>query len=109
MMCVYNYTAKYVRLVLTTYENFFHVFLCLLHVGFVPVSNLLDMYSSIWQGVLLSKFLFVTDPKPKIWLESFWRPQISQNISCFGRSKKIYENIAMLLGLSRLGNAAGVV
>ncbi len=45
--------------------------------------------------------VFVRDwPKAKIWLESFWRPQISQNIWSFGRSKS---------DLWKRCNAAGVV
>jgi hypothetical protein len=60
-------------------KTFFRVFSCSSNVGFVPVSDLLVMYSSIWRDVFSS-------PKIKIWLESFRRPQISQNISCFGRS-----------------------
>jgi hypothetical protein len=46
-------------------KTFFPVFSCSSYVGFVPVSNLLDMYCLIWRCVFLSKFLFVTDPKPK--------------------------------------------
>ncbi len=63
------------RLVLTAYENFFRVFLCSLYVGFVPVSNLLDIHCSIWGGVFLSKFLFVTDPKPKFGWRVFGGPR----------------------------------
>ncbi len=64
----------------------------------------LDLARCVFVEVFVRDWL-----KTKICLESFRRPQISQNISCFRRSQKIYQNIAMLLGLSRLGNAAGVV
>ncbi len=59
------------RSVFTAYENFFRVFLCSSYVGFVPVSNLLDMYSLIWQGVFSSKFLFVTDTKSDVSCPAF--------------------------------------
>ncbi len=84
-------------------------FLCSLYVGFVPVSNLLDMYCSIWQGVFSTKFLFVTDPNPKFGWRVFGGPRSPKTFHVMGDPKVIYKNIAMLLGLSKLGNAIGVV
>ncbi len=84
-------------------------FLCSWYVGFVPVSNLLDMYCSIWRGVFSSKFLFVTDPKPKFGWRVFGDPKSPKTFEALGHPKVIYKNFAMLLGLSKLGNAAGVV
>jgi hypothetical protein len=54
-------------LILTAYKNPFFVFFSFsLYVGFVPVSNLLDIYCSIWQGVFSSKFLFMTEARSVI-------------------------------------------
>jgi hypothetical protein len=78
-------------------------------VGFVPVSNLLDMYCSIWRGVFSSKFLFVTDPKPKFGWRAFGGPRSPKTFEVLGDPKVIYENFPMLLGLSKLGNTSGVV
>jgi hypothetical protein len=47
-------------------KTIFCVFLFSSYVGFVPVSNLLDIYSSIWQGEFSSKFLFMTDTKSNL-------------------------------------------
>ncbi len=47
-------------------KTIYRVFLCSSYVGFVPVSDLLDMYCLIWRGVFLSKFLFVTDPNQNL-------------------------------------------
>ncbi len=98
-----------IRLVLTAYQNFFWCFFVFVVCRFCTSKGsfgyvFLDLARCVFVKV------FVRDwPKTKIWLESFRMPQISQNISCFGRSQNIYQNIAMLLGLSRLGNATGVV
>ncbi len=95
--------------IFTAYENFFSCFLCSLYVGFVPVSNLLDVYCPVWQGVFSSKFLFMTDPKPKFGWRVFGGPRSPKMFEVLGDPKVIYQNFAMLLGLSKLGNAAGVV
>ncbi len=84
-------------------------FSCSSYVGFVPVSNLLDIYSSIQRGVFSSKFLFVTDPKPKFGWRVFGGQRSPKTFEVLGDPEVIYENFAMPLGLSRLGNAAGVV
>ncbi len=96
-------------LILTAYKNFFPVFSCSSYEGFVPVSDLLDMHCSIWRGVFSSKFLFVTDPKPKFGWRVFVGSRSPKTFEVLGDPKVIYENFAMLLGLSKLGNAAGVV
>jgi hypothetical protein len=97
------------RLVLTAYKNFFHAFLCSLYVGFVPVSNLLDMYSLIWRGVFLSKFLFVTDPKPKFDWRVFGGLRSPKTFHVLGDPKRFTKtlqccwgclDLAMPLGLS---------
>jgi hypothetical protein len=67
------------------------------------------MYCSIWQGVLLLKFLFMTDPKPKFGWRVFRGPRSPKTFEVLRDPKVIYKNFAMLLGLSKLGNAAGVV
>jgi hypothetical protein len=90
-------------------KTFLCVFLCSLYVGFVPVSNLLDMYCSIWQGVFSLKFLFMTDPKPKFGWRVFGGPRSPKTFEVLGDPKVIYEtlqccwgclNLAMPLGLS---------
>jgi hypothetical protein len=63
------------RLILTVNKNFFCVFSCSSYVGFVPVSNLLDINWSIWWGEFLSKFLLVTDPKPSFGWRVFGGPR----------------------------------
>jgi hypothetical protein len=78
-------------------------------VGFVRVSYLLDMYCSLRQGEFLSKFLFMTDPKPKFGWRVFGGPRSPKTFKVLGDPKVIYEKFAMPLGLSKLGNAAGVV
>jgi hypothetical protein len=50
----------------------------------------------------------VTDPKPKFGWRVFKGPRSPKSFEVLG-DPKIYENFAMLLGLSKLGNAAGVV
>jgi hypothetical protein len=51
----------------------------------------------------------VTDPKPKFGWRVFRGPRSPKTFAVLGDPKVIYENFAMLLGLSKLGNAAGVV
>jgi hypothetical protein len=63
------------RPILTSYKNFFVCFSFSSYVGFVPVSNLLDIYCYIWQGEFWSKFLFVTDTKPKFGWRVFVGPR----------------------------------
>jgi hypothetical protein len=58
--------------------------------------------------VFLSKIFFVTDPKPKFSRRVFGGPRSPKTFELLGDPKVIYENFAMLLGLSKLGNAAGV-
>jgi hypothetical protein len=62
----------------------FFVFFCLSYVGFVPVSDLLDMFSLIWQGVFLSKVLFMTDPKPKFGWRVFEGPRSPKTFHVLG-------------------------
>ncbi len=90
-------------------KTFFCVFLCLSYVCFVPVSNLLDMYSSIWWGVFSSKFLFVTDPKPKFGWRVFGGPRSPKKFHVLGDPKIFTKtlqccwgclDLAMPLGLS---------
>jgi hypothetical protein len=95
-------------LMLTAYENIFLCLVFLLYVGFVPVSILLDIYCSIWQGEFSSKFLVVTDPKPKFGQRVFGGPRSPKTFKVLGYLKVIYKNFAMPLGLSKLCNAAGV-
>ncbi len=102
-------SSRPLRLVLTAYPNFFLCFFV-----FVVCRFCTSKWSFGYVFLNLARCVFVNVfvrdwPKTKIWLESFRRPQISQNISCFGSSQNIYQNIAMLLGLSRLGNTSGVV
>jgi hypothetical protein len=59
--------------------------------------------------VFSSKFLFVTDPKPKFGWRVFGGPRSSKTLKVLGDSKGIYKNFAMLLGLSKPCNAAGAV
>ncbi len=56
-----------------------------------------------------SKILFATDPKPKFGWRVFEGPRSPKTFEVLGDPKVIYKNFAMLLGLSKLGNAAGVV
>jgi hypothetical protein len=86
------------RLVLTAYKNFFRVFLCSSYVGFVPVSNLLDMHSSIWRGVFSSKFLFVTGPKPKFGWRVFGGPRSPKTFHVLGDPKKITKTLQCCWG-----------
>ncbi len=90
-------------------KTFFRVFSCLLYVGFVPVSDLLDMNSSIRQGVFSSKFLFVTDPKPKFGWKVFGGPRSPKTFHVLGDPKRFTKtlqccwgclDLAMPLGLS---------
>ncbi len=100
------------RSVLTAHENFFSCFFVFVVCRFciVPVSNLLDMYSSIWQGVFSSKFLFATDPKPKFGWRVFRGPRSPKTIHVLGDPKRFTKtlqccwgclvDLAMPLGLS---------
>jgi hypothetical protein len=90
-------------------KTFFRVFSCSSYVGFVPVSDLLDMYSLIWQGVFSSKFLFVTDPKPKFGWRVFGGPRSPKTFHVLGDPKRFTKtlqccwgclDLAMPLGLS---------
>jgi hypothetical protein len=67
------------------------------------------MYSSIWRGVFLSKFLFVTDPKPKFGWRVFGGPRSSKTFHVLGAPKIFTKtlqccwgclDLAMPLGLS---------
>ena len=55
------------------------------------------------------KCLFVTDTKPKFGWRLFLGPRSPKTFEVLGDPKVIYENVAMLLGLSKLGNVAEVV
>ncbi len=74
-------------------KTFYRVFLCSSHVGFVLVSNLLDIYCSIWRGVFLSKFLFVTDPKPKFGLRVFGGPRSPKTFHVLGDPKTFMKTL----------------
>jgi hypothetical protein len=63
----------------------------------------------VWPGEFLSKFLFLTDPKPKFVWRVFGGPRFPKTIHVLGDPKVIYKIFAMPLGLCKLGNAAGVV
>jgi hypothetical protein len=53
--------------------------------------------------------MFVTDPKPKFGWRVFGGLRSLKTFEVLGDPKVIYKNFAMLLGLSKLGNATGVV
>ena len=70
--------------------NFFLLLLISSHVGFVSVSDLLAIiFFSLAKRVLVD--VLVRDWK-KVLVGMFWRPQIYQNILCFGNSQNIYQN-----------------
>ncbi len=90
-------------------KPFYRVFLCSSYVGFVPVSDLLDIYCSIWRGVFSLKFLFVTDPKPKFGWRVFGGPRSPKTFHVLGAPKIFTKTLqccwgclvlAMPLGLS---------
>ena len=60
-------------------KPFYRVFLCSLYVGFVPVSDLLDISSSIWGGVFSLKFLFVTEPNQNLVGEFLEAPDLPKH------------------------------
>jgi hypothetical protein len=51
----------------------------------------------------------MTDPKPKFGWRVYGGPRSPKTFKVLGDPKVIYKNFAMLLGLSKLGNAAGGV
>ncbi len=57
----------------------------------------------------MSKILFVTDLKLKFVWRVFGGPRSPKTFKVLGDPKMIYTNFAMLLGLYKLCNAAGVV
>ncbi len=111
LFCLLSFLS--LRSILTAYQNFLSCFFVFVvcrictskrSFGYVlPV--LLDLARCVFVEV------FVCDwPKTKIWLESFWRPQISQNIHVLGDPKTFTKTLqccwsclelAMPLGLSK--------
>ncbi len=79
---------SWVLSMLTAYtKTFLLCFFVFVVVGFVPVSDLLDIYCSTWWGVFSSKFLFVTDPKPKFGLRVFGGPRSPKTFHVLGAPK----------------------
>ncbi len=95
---------------LTASENFFSCIFVFVLCRFCTSKQsfgyvLLDLARCVFVVV----FVFLTDPKPKFGWRVFGGPRSPKTFEVLGDPKVIYENFAMLLGLSKLGNAAGVV
>jgi hypothetical protein len=95
--------------VLIAYKNFFSCFLSSSYVGFVPVSNLLGIYSSIWECVFSSKFLFVTDPKPKFGWRVYRGPRSPKTFYVLGDPKRFTKILQCCWGCLDLAMPLGIV